>query len=510
MIIITNKKEEGSDTPVLTSISAKDVLNKEFISPNNTYKVFVNCSSIDTMQDALAIITMDKNFRMIFFSHVIELNINNTRYPLNSSIISILSSGESSLNRKLDTMLYKCTTDFNAEKFLTNIMTVLFKNDENFMGTKLAVGQYAFIICTDRTKFPVAKDVILTSPEIITRKDINEFSNLQRPSKLLPNELTSIKDYLFSKLSNSKKEEFNKTGTVRLAYGLPGFGRLRITIGMQRGTYDVTIRKINTTFLPIEMFHLSPIVTRELLSTKAGLYLVVGKPGSGKTALIATVLDTILQECCINAETMEDPIEYTFNHHNSIVAQMEIGADIESVPIAMKKTMTNDPDLVYMTEIRDANDLRAAIYMANMGIKVFATYHSNSVSDAFNGIKTMLGTDVSSYVIFCAVIEFILYQELLPNAKGKGVTPVHEILLRDKDMDISANPENAGDIGKIIRSYNGCKFFDYDLANLTRAGYISPDTFKYYTNHDIKDPLSHIEYPKYSPNDPNYFTIERG
>ena len=462
------------DPPNSKQIELKNVRAHLLDSDTNTYSIKVDAEDIDGVQDALFLSELTQKTRELFVANLKAIHVGSYTYPLNRIAKSILASGKSSFVSPVSKhVLPKQAID--AEAFIMKLATELFTSTESdLMGARLVAGQEPFLTRTDKSKFSTQK-----------RKYISGATE----TKMSPLEIKMLVDYLLESTTEERVRTFEETGTVRIAYAVKGMGRLRITIGTQRSSNDITFRRIPDKFVPLQKFHLSEAVLGSLCSREPGLYVVVGKPGSGKTALIAGALNHIAANYCLNIETAEDPIEYTFKHQKSMISQIEIGEDIDTMENTIKKLMTDDPDLVYITEIRSAVELRAAARLANMGIKVLSTYHSTSVADTLMGMKTMLKEDTDAFALICANIKCIIYQDLLPKKDGTGVTPVHGIFLRQQGQELDAKTVNESVINSLcLKLASPNKDYRHDVYNLLNIGVLDEHTVRKYTAIDFSGP----------------------
>ena len=171
------------------------------------------------------------------------------------------------------------------------------------------------------------------------------------------------------------REKFYKYGQVDFALSVPGVGRARINLYVQRGIWAMAVRIISAAVPQLGSLGLPPIV-QELIMKERGLILVTGSTGSGKSTTLAGMLDFInhTREC--NVITLEEPIEYLHQHGTCIINQREIGSDTPSFAQGLRAALRQDPDIIMVGEMRDLETISIAMTAAETGHLVLASLHS--------------------------------------------------------------------------------------------------------------------------------------
>ncbi|MBA7517749.1 Twitching mobility protein [subsurface metagenome] len=298
-----------------------------------------------------------------------------------------------------------------------------------------------------------------------------------------------IEQLVFEILSPAQKELFLKHGTLDFAYELENEHRFRINIFRQRGAISLSARRVNSTIPPFEDLHL-PTVLEKIVDTGQGLVLVVGPTGCGKTTTIASMIDHINSTRSCHIITIEDPIEYTFKDNKAIISQREVGIDVATFDEALRHMMRQDPDVVFVGEMRDAETVTAGMRAAETGHLVFGTLHSANASQSVQRILDLFPPNERGLVrqTLSLTIRAIISQILLPCIReGVDRIPAVEILLGNSTVRKLIAEEREADLPSVIRSCQneGMQDFTYHLVELIKNGSIDPkDAYHYAPNKD--------------------------
>ena len=225
----------------------------------------------------------------------------------------------------------------------------------------------------------------------------------------------------YSMLNTFQKQKFEKFWELDLSYGVPGLGRFRVNIYRQRGAMGIAIRVIPMTIPTVEVLNL-PSSLKELTRKPRGLVLVTGPTGHGKSTTLASMIDFINVERNCHIVTVEDPIEYLHQHKKSIVNQRELGFDTQSFPAALRAVLREDPNVVLIGEMRDLETISAALTIAETGHLVFATLHTANAAQSIDRIIDVFPPYQQQQIRIqiSMVLESVISQQLLPNARFKG------------------------------------------------------------------------------------------
>ncbi len=280
---------------------------------------------------------------------------------------------------------------------------------------------------------------------------------------------------------DDSKIPFEERTEVDLGYEIPGEGRFRVNISKERRCYNVVLRVIPIEIKDFEALNL-PSVLREISEVRRGLVLVTGATGMGKSTTLATMLQEInrTQKCKII--TIEDPVEFIFKHERAIITQREIGTDSPSFPTALHSALRQDPDVIMVGEIRDAETVDTALKAAETGHAVFSSIHTSDVATTLRRVPSFFPAEEQVQVRerLAENIQAIVSLRLLPNKKGTGRVPAVEIMritrsIRECIRDPSRSHEVHDHIEK-GRELMHMQTFDQHLLDLYQAGKIRLET----------------------------------
>jgi len=298
-----------------------------------------------------------------------------------------------------------------------------------------------------------------------------------------------MEELVFELLTPAQKELFLEHGTLDFAHEVDGEHRFRTNVFRQRGLISLAARRVNTVIPPFEELHL-PSSLEMVCSSRQGLVLVVGPTGCGKTTTIASMINYINRTRSCHIITIEDPIEYLFKDQKAIVSQREIGLDTDNFEDALTYLMRQDPDVVFVGEMRDAKTVTAGMRAAETGHLVFGTLHSANASQAVHRLLDLFQQNERDLVrqTLSLTIRAIISQVLLPCIKkGTDRIPAVEILITNAAARRLIAEGREGDLPNVIRSSQneGMQDLTYNLCDLVEKGLVDPkEALKYAPNTD--------------------------
>ncbi|TVS06164.1 MAG: PilT/PilU family type 4a pilus ATPase [Phycisphaerales bacterium] len=233
-------------------------------------------------------------------------------------------------------------------------------------------------------------------------------------------------------LSEEQFVDLRKFGSVDFAYDYDEKHRFRVNLFQARGKLAIAARNITSNILPFEGLHLPPIMSKIALQPQ-GLVLLCGVTGSGKSTTIASMLDYVNARKPVHIVTIEDPIEYIFEDKVATVNQREIGIDCLDFKIALRALVRENPDIVLIGEMRDAETFEAALMASETGHLVYGTIHASSTTQTFSRIYGLFPAEDIEGVrkILAYQMRAFVYQKLLPT--------LHENIHRIPAIEILIN-----------------------------------------------------------------------
>ena len=254
------------------------------------------------------------------------------------------------------------------------------------------------------------------------------------PAKELPplgeEDLQAVLDQV-TRVAPRRREIFDETGDLDIAYSEPGLPRFRVNGFRQRGAISFAFRMIPNNIANFDELHLPPGVAT-LAQEQRGLVLVTGATGSGKTTTLAAMLDDMNQKRRQHIVTIEDPIEILHSDKGCIVNQREVGLDTESFGQALRRVLRQDPDVILIGELRDAETAQVALQAAESGHLVLSTLHTLDAAETIGRMVEYFPAEKQPQVvsIMAGVLRGVVSQRLLPKTGG-GRIPAVEVMVNN-------------------------------------------------------------------------------
>ncbi len=268
-------------------------------------------------------------------------------------------------------------------------------------------------------------------------------------------------------------------GEFDFAHSIPNIGRYRINVFMQRGTFAMTARILNTRIPSPEELMLPEVVVG-MCEKKRGIVLVTGPTGSGKSTTLASLVNRINKEKSTHIITLEDPIEYLHSHSKSIVNQREVGGDTQSFPNALRGALRQDPDVILVGEMRDLETISIAVTAAETGHLVFSTLHTVGAANTIDRIIDVFPPNQQQQIRtqLADVLECVVSQQLIPLQNEKGRVAAFEVMLTNSAIRNNIREGKTFQIPSVMQTNAkmGMKTMDDALLDLYQKGKISEES----------------------------------
>jgi twitching motility protein PilU len=286
-----------------------------------------------------------------------------------------------------------------------------------------------------------------------------------------------IKAIAYEIMDPTQQAEFEQELEMNLATSVPGYGRFRVNIFVQRNEVGIVARNIVAEIPKWQDLRL-PEILPEVIMRKRGLVLFVGATGSGKSTSLAALIDYRNSNSSGHIVTIEDPVEYVHTHKKSIVNQREVGVDTRNWHNALKNTLRQAPDVILIGEIRDRETMEHAIAFAETGHLCISTLHANSANQALDRIINFFPEERRPQLLMdlSLNLQAFVSQRLIPTVEGKRCAAIEILLGTPMVADLILKGEIEGIKEVMAKSENvGMKTFDSALFELFQEGIITEE-----------------------------------
>ncbi len=293
------------------------------------------------------------------------------------------------------------------------------------------------------------------------------------------------KRLIYQILSEEQKNEFEKNLELDFSFGIKGLARFRANVFYSKGGVAGVFRQIPTIIPDFNALNL-PRVLLDIVSASSGIILVTGPTGSGKSTTLAALLDYLNVNDAGHIVTLEDPVEFVHPHKGCIVNQREIGSDSLSFSNAIKSLLRQDPDIVLIGEMRDAETIEAALTIAETGHLVFGTLHTNNAVQTINRIINVFPSHQQAQIrtLLSFVLQGVVSQQLLPKSFEPGRVAAHEILIPTPGIKNLIREDKTHQIYsqmQVGQDKSGMMTMNQSLLKLVEKGVISGERAMEYT-----------------------------
>jgi len=292
-----------------------------------------------------------------------------------------------------------------------------------------------------------------------------------------------LSELIEATLTEAQRATLQENWELDYALQVEGIGRFRGNVHIVRGHPEAAFR-----FIPSEIPELGMLghheATQELCGLHRGLVLVTGITGSGKSTTLASMVRRISETRSGVIITIEDPIEFVFEHRSCLVKQREIGSDTHAFPTALRQALRQDPDVIVVSELRDLETIRIALTAAETGHLVLATLHTMDAPQTIERLVDVFPSDQQQQVVtqLAGVIEGVICQRLIPRADGQGRVLATEVLRANHGIRACIRERKTEQILGLmeIGHREGNRTIDQSIAGLLGAGYITREEALYH------------------------------
>ena len=279
-------------------------------------------------------------------------------------------------------------------------------------------------------------------------------------------------------LPHNQREAYERGGEADFAHAVAGLGRYRVAVFRQRGSTGLVMRRVQSDNQTLEELQLPPSV-RKLSEEHRGMVLVTGPTGSGKTTTTAAMLGHINATRRCHIVTIEDPIEILHRDNLALIDQREVGVDTCDFRAAMRSVARQDPDVIFIGEMRDTETVAAALQAAETGHFVMSTLHTTDAAQTVSRVIDLFPPhqQEQTRIALAETLKGIVSQRLVPRIDGGLVAVVEVLVMTLRMREFVLDPDKTDQLPDAIAEgeYYGMQTFDQHLLHLYRDGVISMD-----------------------------------
>jgi len=298
------------------------------------------------------------------------------------------------------------------------------------------------------------------------------------PIKFRDLRLTELEGYIAEILTRSQADTFSKGNDLDFSYVSSDGGRFRVNVYRKETGIGATFRAIPSEVPSLEKLALPPVVTK-LCDFHQGMILVTGSTGTGKSTTLAAMIDYLNSTRKLNIISLEDPIEFVHRSKNSQVIQRELGTHIPSFAEGVRAAMREDPDVILVGELRDAETISMAMTAAETGHLVLGTLHTTSATKTIDRIIDALPVEEreQTKAFLSQSLLAVVTQILVKTADSRGRKAICEVLMMTKAVAKLIQSDQTHQIPSQMQMGRdlGMQLLDQALLAAVTAREIDPD-----------------------------------
>ncbi|MCX7819668.1 MAG: PilT/PilU family type 4a pilus ATPase [Kiritimatiellae bacterium] len=303
----------------------------------------------------------------------------------------------------------------------------------------------------------IAQELVPAAPDPVTAADVAAAAEALLPPHL--------------------RDGFRTRREADFSHMEPGVGRFRVNVFVATGNCTISMRHVKDRVPSFEELHLPPQI-RAIAMFPRGIVLATGTTGCGKSTTLAAIIEHINTHLVRRIVTIEDPIEYLFRPARSVISQREVGIDTQSFHAALKHVLRQDPDVIMIGEMRDAESFVAALSAAQTGHLVFSTLHTGTAAQAIPRILDFFPASERDSVRMALAdnLRAVFCQRLVPSTDG-GVRPAVEILIVTPTVRKLIEQNRLDKLPAAIETgtEDGMQTFNQSLYAMIRAGEVTEE-----------------------------------
>ncbi|HNP63050.1 MAG TPA: PilT/PilU family type 4a pilus ATPase [Woeseiaceae bacterium] len=293
--------------------------------------------------------------------------------------------------------------------------------------------------------------------------------------ELSDNELES---YIQEILTTKQKELLSKGDDLDFSYVADEGGRFRVNVFRKATGYGAVFRYIPGDVPTLDQLHMPPIL-KKFCDYHQGMVLVTGSTGTGKSTTLAAMIDHLNSTRALNIISLEDPIEFVHPSKNSQVIQRELGTHVTSFADGVRSAMREDPDVILVGELRDAETISMAMTAAETGHLVLGTLHTTGAVKTLDRIIDALPGELREQTkgFLAMSLKAVVTQVLVKTPDGRGRRAVLEILVNNRAIAKLITSDQTHQIPSQMQTGKalGMQMMDQTLLDFINAKEIDPD-----------------------------------
>jgi len=325
-----------------------------------------------------------------------------------------------------------------------------------------------------------ASDLHIKAGDVFRARIHGDLVPLTRQT-LTPEQTKAIALHLMS--NEDDKTRIDKILDYDCSWAAAGIGRFRVNIMRQRGSFSIIMRVIPWEIPTFEKLGLPPVLAK-VAEAERGMVLVTGVTGSGKSSTMAALINYINKRESGHILTLENPIEFLHTDINCSITQREIGSDTDDFKMGLRAALRQDPDVIMIGELRDAETIDTALKAAETGHLLMSTLHTPDAQSTIMRMMAMFPPEEQDVVRvrLAESLTAVISQRLLPKRTGKGRAVAAEIMINTPSIkDLILEGTRIGEVKDFIaegREQYGMQTFDQCLADLVTSGEVTFETAK--------------------------------